>query len=224
MEVLIIIIIVIAVLISIIKEHSGVIIAILLIGGYLYIANKFGIGIIKAILGAIVFALLFGLVVNILLALISACRKSRKRKVIKKISRYFRHCKPTDDYNFIKQKAFRKWGGIDFKLGALDDRSDFYIKKELNTFVESVRVPILNDILVGYHEKGAVDDEFVTDMCRRYGRYCIGDITIRSFITSILIENGSKKTLDNGEIVFIVNNSTGGTNFKINDEISEDDL
>ncbi len=191
----------------------------------LIVKKIFGIG---GIVGPIFISLGIFIIFSIALWIVSAIGKSlrenKKRKIITKITRYFAHCKPTDDYNFIKQKAFRKWGGIDFKLGDLDDKSDFYIEKELNAFVESVRVHILNDILAGYHEKGAVDDEFVTDMCRRYGRYCIGDITIRSFITSILIENGSKKTLDNGEIVFIAHNSTGGTNLKINDEMSEDDL
>ncbi|MBD5145426.1 MAG: hypothetical protein HDT21_05880 [Ruminococcus sp.] len=223
MEVLIIIIIVIAVLISIIKEHSEIIIAVLLLGGYLYIANKLGIGVVKAILGAVVFAVLLGIVVNIFFALLNVYRKSKKSKILNKIRRYFRHCKPTDDYNLIKQKAFKKYGGIDFKLGGSCDKSDFYIVQELDAFVERVRAPIINDIVSEYNKQALVKDEFITHMCQKYSGYCIGDISIRSFVISILTENGSRTVLE-GETAFVVKNSRGGTNLNYKGEFSEDEL
>lgn len=221
MELLIIVIIIIAVLISIIKEHSGIIIAVLLLGGYLYIANKFGIGVIKAILGAVIFAVLLGIVVNIFAALITAYRKSKKRKIMKKICRYFRYCKPTDDYNLIKQKAFNKYGGIDFKLSDSCEKSDYYILQELDAFVERVRAPIIDDIMSEYKKQALVKDEFITNMCQKYSGYCIGDISIRSFVVSILTENGSRTVLE-GETAYVVKNSRGGTNLKYKGEFSED--
>ncbi len=232
MEVLIIVIIVIAALISIIKEHSGIIIAVLLLGGYLYIASKFGIGVIKAILGAVVFAVLLGIVVNIFAALITAYRKSRKRRIIKNICRYFRRSKPTASYNIIKNDAFRRYGGIKFKLdksessGFLsiynEDTSDYYVDKELNAFVERNQKIAKRFILNELNEKGAIDNEELRSICQKYGKYCIGDMSFKNFAVSTLEANSSKAALNNGETIY--KNSSGGTNLKINEEISEDDL
>lgn len=204
-------------LIDFIKEHIGGFLKFILIcaaiAGVIYLGRRVNIIPFLAVI-AVIAGIFF--VITIIAGVI---RRNKMDELKGRIRLYISNLGPEANYEKVKSEMMMRFG--DYQVG--EENSNDYIQKLLDSYVRR-NVEAVNDgIRSVMADVGMInEDGLYSEINRIYGKYCVGESSVKSLCGSFLRSSCEKYDCEGGA-VYKLPGATGGTELEVN-EISDADL